>query len=301
MKKPPRPIIRPYDVNRNPARRGVEHESPFRWRSELLSRAERRREVRVVVLHLILFSFALQLGAGTVPGFEDNRGIMLIVALIIVRFVSFHHPMFFLSAAALSPFCLLAPWYTEFIILRFVISIVATLLAAYQFRQHLIGLVTAGPLHTSAAERYRKSGQIPRDAKMVSLATGLTSGFTMALSSWFTYLGNEQRLATIYRSPAGFCYSRTFLTILGVFGMVFLLPHDFIFLVLAKYLTLIHRNLVLLALFLTLLGPVVAMTMLAFVFTADRLRSAVSLNRYGTLEHTFPDLMKELAPKESQQ
>ncbi|MEZ6117153.1 MAG: hypothetical protein R3C28_11345 [Pirellulaceae bacterium] len=301
MKNTRGPIVRPFDRNSNPARRGGDPDSPLKWRAELLLPGERRREVILVAWYLILFSIALQLAAGTIPGFKEDRGVTLVLALIIAKFLTDRHPLFFQAAGALSPFCLLAPWYTEWLFIRHVIAVGSTLLAAYQFRQHLIGLVSSGPIPAPVAKRYRASGHVPKEAQTVSFVTGYIGGFALALSSWFTYLGNEQRLETVYQSPAGFCYSRTFLTILGVFGMVLLLPHDFIFLVLAKNLTVIHPKLVYLVFFLVLLGPVVAMTVLAFVFTADRLRSAVSMNRYGTLENTFADLMKDLAPKESEQ
>ena len=79
--------------------------------------------------------------------------------------------------------------------------------------------------------------------------------------------------------------------------MVFFLPHDFILVALANILSLIHPKLILLAFPLVLLGPVVAMALLAYVFSADRLQSALSLKRYAKLENTFADLMTEFSTK----
>ena len=299
MKDTPRPILRPIDLNQNPARRGGNYKSPLQWPAEFLSPAERKREVRVMAWYYVVLAVVLQLAAGTLPGLSHYRGPMMMAGVAIALFTFLRKPPFFQACLAFSPFCLLSPWYTEFLALRLMISVFSALFAAYQFRQHLIGLVTAAPLPAADAQEYIESGTLPDGAKQVSFGEGMIEGFGLALSSWFTYLGNEQRLPTVYKTPAGFWYSRTFLTALGVFGMVFLLPHEFILIALGSFLSLLHPILILLVFPLVLIGPVVAMTLLAFVFTADRLQSALSLKRYATLQNTFSGLIKDLAPKGS--
>ena len=294
-----KPITDPVDLNQNPARRGAHYHSPLQWPAELLSPAERKRELKLLASQYIMFAVAVQLAAGTVPGLAEYRGPTFAVAFFMVLTWLQRIPLLAYAGIALSPFCLLLPWYTEFIALRTLVCVGAPLYAAYQFRQHLLTFVSAAPLPTEAATRFRQTGELPQDVPLLPPLDGTLKGFILGLESWFTYLGNEQRLPTVYESPAGFWYSRTFLTALGVFGMVFLLPHEWILVVAASLLSLLHPALVLLAFPIVVLAPVFAMVGLAFLFTVDRLRAAWSLKQYAVLSNTFSGLMDDLVSKES--
>jgi hypothetical protein len=119
-------------------------------------------------------------------------------------------------------------------------------------------------------------------------------GFVLGVQSWFTYLGNEQRLPSVYSSPAGVWHSRTFATALGLFGMVIMWPRDLVLVISIHLLALIHPIAVLAMFLITIIGPIISLGVLMFLVSANRLRSALALQQYATLENTFSDLVPDL-------
>ena len=300
MKQQDRHIVHPINPDKNPMVRGQAYTRACgEWPVEFLSPQQRRNDTWLFVKYYGLLGIIAELASGTFPFLWDYREQTYVASLIMIVCRLRYAPAIAEASLAILPLCLVPPWFTEWAVLRNLICWFFPFYAAYQFRRHLIEFVSAAPLPPSEARAYRENGVLPSRADSASFCPGAWKGFWLGVTSWITYLGNEQQLPSVFRSPAGVWHSRTFVTTFGVFGCSFLFPPHIVLVTLGSLLAVVHPVLAIFALPVAVFSPVLGMGALAFLFSIDRLASAWSLKQYAKLENTFADLVTEISSPEA--